>query len=99
MALLRHEKAALEATAKSSPGRLASIGTAPLVRGLEYRRTAVSAAARLRLNQPIRAALPPVELRVSCRELPRLEAAQPCASTGPFGTGGLNDRRTTERRR
>ncbi|MFF5482117.1 SDR family oxidoreductase [Streptomyces sp. NPDC012935] len=65
---------------------------ARLARGLECRRTAVYAPAWLRLAQPLRVALPPVVLRVSRRELPRMEAAQPFAYTGPLGAGGQADR-------
>ncbi|GAA3589238.1 SDR family oxidoreductase [Streptomyces osmaniensis] len=64
---------------------------ARLVRGLEHRRTAVYAPAWLRLTQPVRAALPPIVLRVSRRELPRLEALRSCEYTGPLGAGGLAD--------
>lgn len=65
---------------------------ARLVTGLERRRTTVYAPAWLRLVQPVRAALPPVVLRVSRRALPRLEAEEPVAYTGPLGAGGLADR-------
>lgn len=65
---------------------------ARLVTGLERRRTTVYAPAWLRLAQPVRAALPPVVLRVSRRALPRLEAQEPVACTGPLGAGGLADR-------
>ncbi|WP_433917593.1 SDR family oxidoreductase [Streptomyces canus] len=65
---------------------------ARLVNGLERRRTAVYAPAWLRLAQPVRAALPPLVLRVSRRALPRLEAEDPVQYTGPLGAGGLADR-------
>jgi short-subunit dehydrogenase len=65
---------------------------ARLVTGLERRRTTVYAPAWLRLAPPVRAALPPVVLRVSRRALPRLEAEQPVEYTGPLGAGGLADR-------
>lgn len=65
---------------------------AHLVRGLERRRTAVYAPAWLRLTQPVRAALPPLVLRVSRRALPRLEAEGALEYTGPLGAGGLADR-------
>jgi NAD(P)-dependent dehydrogenase (short-subunit alcohol dehydrogenase family) len=65
---------------------------ARLVRGLERRRTAVYAPAWLRLTQPVRAALPPLVLRVSRRALSRLEAEQSLEYTGPLGAGGLADR-------
>lgn len=64
---------------------------ARLVRGLERRRTAVYAPAWLRLVQPVRAALPPVVLRVSRRALPRLEDREPVEYTGPLGAGGVAD--------
>ncbi|MFG2274296.1 SDR family oxidoreductase [Streptomyces chartreusis] len=70
---------------------------ARLVRGLEHRRTAVYAPAWLRLTQPVRAALPPVVLRVSRRELPRLEALRVCEYTGPLGAGGLADHAASTR--
>lgn len=65
---------------------------ARVVDGLERRRTAVYAPAWLRLTQPVRAALPPVVLRVARRALPRLEAEEPVEHTGPLGAGGLADR-------
>ncbi|MFJ2239370.1 SDR family oxidoreductase [Streptomyces sp. NPDC087859] len=65
---------------------------ARLVTGLERRRTTVYAPAWLRLAQPVRAALPPVVLRVSRRALPGLEAEEPVEYTGPLGAGGLADR-------
>ncbi|MFI9834753.1 SDR family oxidoreductase [Streptomyces sp. NPDC051913] len=71
---------------------------ARLVDGLERRRTAVYAPAWLRLTQPVRAALPPVVLRVSRRALPRMEAEQPFEDTGPLGAGGLADRAVGRRR-
>ncbi|MFJ8780846.1 SDR family oxidoreductase [Streptomyces sp. NPDC102476] len=75
-------------------GRVHPVETvaARLVTGLERRRTTVYAPAWLRLVQPVRAALPPVVLRVSRRVLPRLEAEEPVADTGPLGAGGLADR-------
>ncbi|MEV7453392.1 SDR family oxidoreductase [Streptomyces nigra] len=65
---------------------------ARLVSGLERRRTSVYAPAWLRLTQPVRAALPPVVLRVTRRAMPRLEAEIPLAYTGPLGAGGDADR-------
>ncbi|WP_406212145.1 SDR family oxidoreductase [Streptomyces canus] len=65
---------------------------ARLVTGLERRRMTVYAPAWLRLAQPVRAALPPLVLRVSRRALPRLEAEKPVQYTGPLGAGGLADR-------
>lgn len=70
---------------------------ARLVRGLERRRTAVYAPKWLRLTQPVRAALPPIVLRVSRRELPRMEAAHPFEYTGPLGAGGLADQAASGR--
>lgn len=67
-------------------------GAARLVTGLERRRTTMYAPAWLRLAQPVRAALPPLVLRVSRRALPRLEAEEPVAYTGPLGAGDLADR-------
>ncbi|GGT36923.1 SDR family oxidoreductase [Streptomyces chromofuscus] len=63
-----------------------------IVRGLERRRTAVYAPSWLRLVQPVRAALPPLVLRVSRRRLPRLEAEEPFHATGLLGAGGEADR-------
>ncbi|MFJ7072174.1 SDR family oxidoreductase [Streptomyces sp. NPDC098781] len=78
--------------------RVYSVDTvaARLVTGLERRRTAVYAPAWLRLTQPVRAALPPVVLRVSRRALPRMEAEQPIEYTGPLGAGGQADRAASE---
>ncbi|MFJ3496682.1 SDR family oxidoreductase [Streptomyces sp. NPDC086091] len=63
-----------------------------LTRTVERRRTAVYVPAWLRLVQVGRAALPPVVLRVSRRELPRLEAVEAFRATGFLGGGGLADR-------
>ncbi|AGS67506.1 SDR family oxidoreductase [Streptomyces collinus] len=68
---------------------------ARIVRGLERRRTAVYAPAWLRLVQPVRAALPPVVLRVARYELPRLQAEEPFVATGLLGAGGAADRSAT----
>ncbi|MFF5029487.1 SDR family oxidoreductase [Streptomyces collinus] len=68
---------------------------ARIVRGLERRRTAVYAPAWLRLVQPVRAALPPVVLRVARHELPRLQAEEPFVATGLLGAGGAADRSAT----
>ncbi|MBL1083721.1 SDR family oxidoreductase [Streptomyces actinomycinicus] len=65
---------------------------ARLVRAVERRRTAVYAPAWLRSVQVVRAALPPVVLRVSRRELPRLDSGRPLRATGPLGAGGRADR-------
>ncbi|MEU0336706.1 SDR family oxidoreductase [Streptomyces sp. NPDC006193] len=63
-----------------------------LADGLERRRVAVYAPGWLRLTQPVRAALPPLVLRLARRELPRLEAGEPFDATGLLGAGGLADR-------
>ncbi|WP_333773734.1 SDR family oxidoreductase [Streptomyces sp. IBSBF 3136] len=68
---------------------------ARIVRGVERRRTAVYAPAWLRLVQPVRAALPPVVLRVARHELPRLQAEEPFVATGLLGAGGAADRSAT----
>ncbi|MYX99749.1 SDR family NAD(P)-dependent oxidoreductase, partial [Streptomyces sp. SID486] len=65
---------------------------ARIVRGLEHRRTAVYAPPWLRLVQPVRAALPPVVMRVARRSLPRLRAEGGLAPTGLLGAGGEADR-------
>ncbi|MFF7446613.1 MULTISPECIES: short-chain dehydrogenase/reductase [unclassified Streptomyces] len=69
---------------------------ARLVDGMERRRTTVYAPGWLRLTQPVRAALPPVVLRVARRALPRMEAEQSLEHTGPLGAGGLADRAVGE---
>jgi short-subunit dehydrogenase len=88
-AVLRELRAAMPGPAR----RVYPVETvaARVVDGLERRRTAVYAPAWLRLTQPVRAALPPVVLRVARRALPRLEAERPVESTGPLGAGGLAD--------
>ncbi|MGX1274116.1 short-subunit dehydrogenase [Streptomyces phaeoluteigriseus] len=63
-----------------------------LVRAVERRSTAVYMPAWLRLAQIARTALPPVVLRVSRRELPRLEAEEAFRPTGLLGAGGRADR-------
>ncbi|MGW5327109.1 SDR family oxidoreductase [Streptomyces sp. NPDC004014] len=70
----------------------ADVAAARVVRGLERRRTAMYVPAWLRLVQPVRAALPPVVLRLSRHELPRLEARGPLLHTGLLGAGGDADR-------
>ncbi|MEW2249290.1 SDR family oxidoreductase [Streptomyces sp. NPDC006975] len=70
----------------------AEAAAARIVRGVERRRTAVYLPGWLRLVQPVRAALPPVVLRVARRELPRIEAEAPFEDTGLLGAGGLADR-------
>ncbi|GAA3310300.1 SDR family oxidoreductase [Streptomyces cinereospinus] len=67
-----------------------------IAHSLERRRTAVYAPPWLRLVQPVRAALPPVVLRVSRRRLPRLEAEAPFLPTGLLGAGGEADREAME---
>ncbi|MGW2619546.1 SDR family oxidoreductase [Streptomyces sp. NPDC001500] len=62
-----------------------------LATAVERRRTAVYVPAWLRLVQVARAALPPLVLRVSRHELPRLEAAEPFRPTGLLGAGGRAD--------
>ncbi|MFH8342563.1 SDR family oxidoreductase [Streptomyces sp. AM6-12] len=64
---------------------------ARLARAVERRRTAVYVPSWLRWVQAVRAALPPVVLRVTRRELPRLDAGQPLRATGPLGAGGRSD--------
>lgn len=71
---------------------------ARLVDGLERRRTTVYAPGWLRLTQPVRAAMPPVVLRVARRALPRMEAERALEHTGPLGAGGLADRAVGEPR-
>ncbi|MBQ1093513.1 SDR family oxidoreductase [Streptomyces sp. B93] len=74
-------------------GRLHSADevAARLVRTVERRRTAVYVPGWLRLGQAARAALPPVVLRVSRHQLPRLSAREPFLPTGRLGAGGRAD--------
>ncbi|MEU0743579.1 SDR family oxidoreductase [Streptomyces sp. NPDC006134] len=65
---------------------------ARLARAVERRRTTVYVPAWLRLAQVARASLPPVVLRRTRRDLPRLEAEQALSDTGPLGAGGRADR-------
>ncbi|MER6340117.1 SDR family oxidoreductase [Streptomyces tendae] len=65
---------------------------ARLVRAVERRRTAAYVPGWLRLVQVGRASLPPAVLRLSRRELPRMEAEDSLGPTGPLGAGGLADR-------
>ncbi|MFE1029057.1 SDR family oxidoreductase [Streptomyces sp. NPDC058818] len=67
-----------------------------LVRAVERRRTAVYVPRWLRLAQMGRTSLPPVVLRLSRRELPRLEAEGAMTPTGPLGAGGRADRAVEE---
>ncbi|MFJ5776920.1 SDR family oxidoreductase [Streptomyces sp. NPDC093094] len=89
-AVLRELRAHMPPPARRvhSPQRAAFL----LTRAVERRRTAVYVPAWLRLVQPVRAALPPVVLRVARRTLPRLEADAAVLDTGPLGAGGLADR-------
>ncbi|MVO88667.1 SDR family NAD(P)-dependent oxidoreductase [Streptomyces sp. p1417] len=70
---------------------------ARLVRAVEHRCTAVYVPSWLRLVQPLRAALPPVVLRVARRRLPRLDAGVTDPGSGPLGAGGRADRRADGR--
>ncbi|MFI5977467.1 SDR family oxidoreductase [Streptomyces sp. NPDC051452] len=92
-AVLRELRAGMPAPARrvARPDTVA----ARLVDGVERRRTAVYAPPWLRLVQPVRAALPPVVLRVSRRDLRRMEAEEPLVSTGLLGAGGEADRAAT----
>ncbi|WP_320783800.1 SDR family oxidoreductase [Streptomyces sp. CRN 30] len=65
---------------------------ARLARAVERRRTSVYVPRWLVAVQAVRTALPPVVLRVTRRELPRLAARQPLAPTGLLGPGGDADR-------
>ncbi|MFF9276988.1 short-chain dehydrogenase/reductase [Streptomyces griseosporeus] len=76
----------------------ADLAAGRLIRAVERRRTAVYVPSWLRLVQPVRAALPPVVVRVSRRRLPRIEARGPVRDTGPLGAGGRADRAARERR-
>lgn len=62
-----------------------------LAAAVERRSRAVYVPRWLRLAQVARAALPPVVLRVSRHELPRLEAETPLHHTGLLGAGGRAD--------
>ncbi|MFI8949924.1 SDR family oxidoreductase [Streptomyces sp. NPDC053750] len=70
---------------------------ARVVGAMERRRTAVYVPGWLRLAQAARTALPPVVLRISRRDLPRLEAEGATDPTGPLGAGGLADRAAREK--
>ncbi|MYU25257.1 SDR family oxidoreductase [Streptomyces sp. SID8352] len=69
-----------------------------LVRAVERRRGAVFLPPWLYLAHLARAALPPVVLRLSRREVPRLEAEGASAPTGPLGAGGRADERAGSHR-
>jgi NAD(P)-dependent dehydrogenase (short-subunit alcohol dehydrogenase family) len=60
-----------------------------LVRGVERRRTALYVPGWLRATQPLRAALPPLVLRLARREL--RGGRQSWQHTGPLGAGGRAD--------
>lgn len=64
---------------------------ARLLRAVERRRTAVYVPGWLRLAQLGRTTLPPVVMRLSRHELPRLEAEGAMSPTGPLGAGGRAD--------
>nr|WP_205615776.1 short-chain dehydrogenase/reductase [Streptomyces harenosi] len=63
-----------------------------LARAVERRRTTVYVPAWLRAAQVVRTAMPPVVLRRTRRDLPRLEDAGELSATGPLGAGGRADR-------
>lgn len=88
---LRGLRASMPPPARGSSN--AEVTAARLVRTMERRRTTVYVPAWLRLAQPLRAALPPLVLRVARRRLPRLEARTPFRDTGPLGPGGQADQR------
>ncbi|MEV8596011.1 SDR family oxidoreductase [Streptomyces sp. NPDC052012] len=75
----------------------AEVVAARLATAVEHRSTAVYVPRWLRLVQATRAVLPPLVLRVSRRELSRLEAEQPLRHTGPLGAGGQADRAAVRR--
>ncbi|GHE53032.1 short-chain dehydrogenase [Streptomyces longispororuber] len=93
--VLRGLRASMPPPARGSTG--AGTVAARLARAVERRRTAVYVPGWLRLVQPVRAALPPVVLRVARRRLPRIEAATPFRDTGPLGAGGRADRPGADR--
>jgi short-subunit dehydrogenase len=69
---------------------------ARLARAVERRRGAVYVPSWLRVLQAVRSALPPVVLRVSRHELPRLDTGRPLRATGRLGAGGRADRAAAE---
>ncbi|GGY99867.1 SDR family oxidoreductase [Streptomyces poonensis] len=73
--------------------RVLPVGTvaARLVRAVERRRTSVYVPGWLVAVQALRAAVPPLVLRVARRELPRLAARDPLRPTGLLGPGGDAD--------
>jgi NAD(P)-dependent dehydrogenase (short-subunit alcohol dehydrogenase family) len=64
---------------------------ARLAHAIERRRTTVYVPAWLRMAQVARPAMPPVVLRRTRREMPRLKAARALGATGPLGAGGQAD--------
>ncbi|WP_129311461.1 SDR family oxidoreductase [Streptomyces sp. L2] len=64
---------------------------ARLAHAVERRRAAVYFPAWLRVLQAVRAAVPPVLLRVSRHDLPRVDGGRPLRSTGLLGAGGTAD--------
>ncbi|MGW6486769.1 SDR family oxidoreductase [Streptomyces sp. NPDC055056] len=73
----------------------AAVVAGRLVRAVEHRRTAVYVPGWLRAAQIGRATLPPVVMRLSRRELPRLADRHPFLATGLLGAGGEADRGRT----
>jgi short-subunit dehydrogenase len=69
---------------------------ARLAHAVERRRTTVYVPAWLRMAQVVRTAMPPVVLRRTRRELPRLVDARELTATGPLGAGGRADRAAAE---
>ncbi|MEU3034862.1 SDR family oxidoreductase [Streptomyces sp. PG2] len=67
-----------------------------LADAVERRRTAVYVPRWLRAVQVVRAAVPPVVLRATRRQLPRSAAREDMSPTGPLGAGGRADRAATE---
>ncbi|MDX3642148.1 SDR family oxidoreductase [Streptomyces sp. MB09-02B] len=64
---------------------------ARLAHTVEQRRTAVYIPRWIRLTQLTRAAIPPLVLRTTRRNLPRIEAEAPLRPTGLLGPGGRTD--------
>ncbi|WP_329131375.1 SDR family oxidoreductase [Streptomyces sp. NBC_00670] len=76
-----------------TPARTVAVRLADAV---ERRRTAVYVPGWLRAVQLVRAAVPPVVLRATRRELPRTAARQDVRPTGLLGGGGRADRTAAE---
>ncbi len=74
----------------------ADMVAARLARAVERRRSAVYVPSWLRVLQAVRSALPPVVLRVSRHELPRLDTGRPLRATGRLGAGGRADHAAAE---